>query len=50
MIKQAPNLKGIDFRCCNYWELDIPDNSVIYCDPPYKGTTGYNTKIDHNRF
>ena len=25
----------------NYWELEIPPNSVIYCDPPYEGTTKY---------
>ena len=34
-----------------YDELDIPDNSVIYCDPPYEGTLGYKTgSFDHERF
>jgi len=43
LIKQAPNLKGVDFRCGSYLDLDIPNNSIIYCDPPYQGTTKYST-------
>lgn len=38
---QAPNLQGIEFICNDYQKLEIPDNSLIYCDPPYQGTTGY---------
>lgn len=34
-----------------YDELDIPDGSVIYCDPPYEGASGYKTgRFDHGRF
>lgn len=44
--KQAPNLKGIDFRCCSF--LDLPKDEikgyVIYCDIPYRGTTKYKTE------
>ena len=44
--KQAPNLKGIDFYNCSF--LDLPkdkiNNCVIYCDPPYRGTTKYKTE------
>lgn len=39
--KQVPKLKGVQFKNMNYWELDLPKNSVIYCDPPYEGTTKY---------
>lgn len=40
--RQAPNLKGIEFGCQNYWELD-PNTSgaVIYLDSPYAGTKQY---------
>lgn len=38
---QAPNLQGIEFICADYQKLEIPDDSLIYCDPPYQGTTGY---------
>ena len=31
--------------------LEIPDNSIIYCDPPYKNTTAYKTNsFDHDKF
>ncbi len=50
MLKQAPKLKGIEFTGCSYLDLDIPDGSIIYCDPPYQGTTGYNTSINHSQF
>lgn len=42
--KQAPLLKDIEFKCCNF--LDLPKDKikgyVIYCDIPYKGTKKYN--------
>ena len=34
----------------SYEQVPILPNSVIYCDPPYKGTTGYVTDFDHDRF
>lgn len=48
--KQSPKLKDIDFvhRC--YQELEVPDNSLIYCDPPYEGTTKYKGGFDHSEF
>ena len=50
VIKQAPNLKGICFKCCDYKDLEIPPNSIIYCDPPYKGTRPYigTNKLNHD--
>jgi len=51
MIKQAQSLIGVDFRNQSYLNLDIPDESLIYCDPPYAGTTGYKTgSFDHMAF
>lgn len=44
--KQAPNLKDIKFVNCSF--LDLPKDKikgyVIYCDPPYRGTTKYKTE------
>lgn len=32
-------------------ELDILSGDVVYCDPPYRGTTGYKTgTFDHDAF
>lgn len=44
LLKQAPGLKDVEFLCGSYLELEIPDNSIIYCDPPYEGSTEYHDK------
>ncbi len=50
-LKAQQNLiKDVLFFCCNYYELDIPPNSIIYCDPPYQGTTKYKNSIDYDMF
>lgn len=48
--KQSPKLQGVFFFHCGYQDLRIPPQSLIYCDPPYKGTTGYSNKFDHETF
>lgn len=53
VAKQATKLKGIDFRLKPYRELLVPAQSLIYCDPPYEGTTKYKANsgdFDHNDF
>lgn len=51
LMKQAASLHGVKFHHCSYDELPIPDQSIIYCDPPYQGTTGYATgAFDHDKF
>lgn len=50
-VKQSPKLQGVDLVCRQYYDLDIPANSLIYCDPPYKNTTGYAVGgFDHDKF
>lgn len=44
--KQAPKLKGIIFLNKTYDELEIPENSIVYCDPPYENTAKYNAVED----
>lgn len=50
--KQIESIKGIEFRHGSYDELDIPENSIIYCDIPYKDTKQYSTSkdFDHDKF
>ena len=48
LLKQ--NLSDTTFIYSDYRSLDIPDNSVIYCDPPYSGTTGYKDAFDSEAF
>lgn len=37
---------NVEYRACSLFDLDLSDvdpaDSVVYCDPPYSGTRGYN--------
>ena len=37
--KQIEKLKGVVFTNVEYWNIQLPPNSIIYCDPPYQNTT-----------
>lgn len=52
VVKQQPNLTGIDFRLGDYDCLRIPPESIIYCDPPYEGVRKYvgNRSFDSAQF
>ena len=50
LMKQAPNLKGINFYCGQYYGLVLPKQSIIYCDPPYAGTKKYSSAIKPDHF
>lgn len=49
-LKQSPKLKNSILVSHKYNHLDIPDNSIIYCDPPYESTTKYKDNFNHNEF
>lgn len=49
-IKQSVNIQGVKFISSSYSELDIPDCSIIYCDPPYANTTKYKDDFNHDEF
>lgn len=42
--KQAAALQTVDFARFDYRNISFSD-CVIYCDPPYLGTTGYNGEV-----
>ena len=52
--KLLPLSDVIEFHSSDYQAVPIPDNSVIYCDIPYKGTETYQrhkkTEFDYERF
>ena len=48
--KARRQIAGLDVRLSKYDILEIPENSIIYCDPPYAGTTGYKDKFNHEEF
>ena len=55
LIRKIENglLDGSKFICSDYRDLN-PRDYLIYCDPPYKGTTQYDREVvgyfDHNEF
>jgi DNA adenine methylase len=50
LMRLKPLLTGIKFHSCDYQELTIPPNSLIYCDPPYRNTAGYGFDFNHDQF
>jgi DNA adenine methylase len=49
-LNQSDSLKGIRFINETYDKLQIPENSLIYCDPPYENTTSYKDGFNHKDF
>ena len=41
---ESCNYKSINFSYNDYKNLSISPNALIYCDPPYRSTTRYDTK------
>jgi len=50
ITKQVPNLEGVILSCKSYTALEIPKNSIVYCDPPYAATTKYRDHFNHDKF
>ena len=50
LLKIAPKIQGVRWASESYHRLSIPDQSIIYRDPPYTGTTGYGSAFDHAAF
>ena len=48
--RQNPRIKGVELVVASYSELCIPGESILYCDPPFKGTQGYGLRFDHEAF
>lgn len=38
LMAQLPSLQGITWYTGDYQGIPIPEQSLIYCDPPYRGT------------
>ena len=48
--KQSPNIQGVEFIHDSYKNLAF-ENSLVYCDIPYKSTTSYKTSpFDYEHF
>lgn len=49
VMRQIPRLQGVEFRTGDYRSLQIPDESIIYCDPPYMNAKCYMKDNFKNR-
>jgi DNA adenine methylase len=49
-VRQFPKLRDVEFVHSSYLELEIPDGSIVYCDPPYADSTKYKSDFDHTQF
>lgn len=50
LLQQAKNLFGTVFKSIPYNQLELPTNSIVYCDPPYQGTGKYKDTVNHTDF
>ena len=50
VLKQFPLLKGVKFSNKDILEIKPSKKSLLYIDPPYKGTTKYKDKFDYEKF
>lgn len=49
--KQSPRLQDVELISGDYQKCNHMTRCIIYCDPPYAGTTSYKTdKFDHDKF
>lgn len=48
IMKQLEKLRDVEFMNVDYTYFSEHENCLIYCDPPYEGTTQYGTSKDFN--
>ena len=49
--RDMKHLQSVRFTCLDYREVDIPNGSIVYADPPYANTTTYQgQKFDSEAF
>ena len=51
LLKDMIYLPNAEFTCLDYRDVDIPNGSIVYADPPYANTTTYQgQKFDSEAF
>lgn len=49
-LERLQQLEQLRTSSLSYEQVPIKSNSIVYCDPPYKGTAEYNVSFDHDKF
>lgn len=50
ILRKAAMLDGVQLHHGDYRSINVPPNSLIYCDPPYAGRTAYKSDFDTGEF
>jgi DNA adenine methylase len=51
LLKKHKTMQDVEFVSKDYREVKCPEGALIYCDIPYKDTTGYSSgKFNHEDF
>lgn len=52
IMRQIDDLKDVEWQTGSYEQIVMPAASLVYYDPPYKGTSSYTTAkgFDHDHF
>ena len=49
-LEQFERLQQFEINCGSYLDYEYKDGDVVYCDPPYEGTEGYDGGFNHKEF
>ena len=49
-LERLGRLQSLEMTNLDYRDVQIEENSVIYCDPPYANTNSYEMDLNHNKF
>ena len=49
-LERLESLESLESHQDDYKNIHIPDNAVVYCDIPYKGTSDYGNEFNHEEF
>ena len=50
VLKQIQKLKDVYYCSSEYFNIIIPENSIVYCDPPYANTVKYKDDFNTTYF
>lgn len=52
LLRQKSKIQDVCFAYGDYslFNIETPQRTVIYCDPPYKNTTRYHSDFNHDAF
>lgn len=50
LVRQAAKMGNVTVSRAGFLEVNVQLNDVIYCDPPYAGTTGYESVFNSEIF